>query len=282
MAITNFQPQVWSGVILDTLKKELVFGAPGVVNRDYEGEIREGGTSVKITDFADPTIGTFVKDTDLTIQALTDATRTLLVDQQKYFAFEVDDLDAVQARNGGAIVTQAGQQAAYKLRDVADGVIAAEMKANALAGNKLGAKAVSTSDAAFKLFVDLRTKLVKNNIPAEGRWVIVPPEVYSYLLQDNRFISAANSGSTDPLLNGRVGRILGMTVYESNNCAPGASTGIMVYAGHAIGTSYVEQIIKTEAGRMEKRFADYLKGLHVYGAKVLRPEAIVTADVTVT
>jgi len=282
MAITNFQPTIWSGVILDTLKKSLVFGAPGVVNRDYEGEITQGGTSVKITDFADPTIGTFVKDTDITIQALTDATRSLLIDQQKYFAFEVDDLDAVQSRNGGAIVDQAGSQAAYKLRDTADQVIAAELKANALAGNKLGAKAVNSADTAFKLLVDFRTKLATNNIPNEGRWAIVTPSFYSYLLQDNRFISAAQSGSTDPLLNGRVGRALGMNIYESNNCTAGATTGTMCYAGHAIGTSYAEQILKVEAGRLEKRFADYLKGLHVYGTKVLRPEAVVTADVTVS
>jgi N4-gp56 family major capsid protein len=282
MAISNFQPTIWSAVILDTLKKSLVFGAPGVVNRDYEGEITGGGTSVKITDFADPTIGTFVKDTDITVQALTDATRSLLIDQQKYFAFEVDDLDAVQSRNGGAIVTQAGQQAAYKLRDVADSVISAEMKANALAGNKLGAKAVSTSDLAFKLLVDFRTKLAQNNVPEEGRWAILPPTLYAYLLQDARFISAANSGSTDPLLNGRVGRALGLTVYESNNCAAGATTGTMAYAGHAIGTSYAEQIVKVEAARMEKRFADMLKGLHVYGCRVIRAEAVVTADVTVS
>ena len=282
MAISNFQPTIWSGVILDTLKKALVFGSPTVVNRDYEGEIKQGGTTVKITDFADPTIGTYVKDTDITIQALTDATRTLVIDQQKYFAFEVDDLDEVQSRNGGAIVGQAGSQAAYKLRDVADSVIAAELKANALAGNKLGARPVSTSDLAFKLLVDLRTKLTKNNVPVEGRWAIVTPEVYSYLLQDNRFISAANSGSTDPLLNGYVGRALGMNIYESNNCAAGASTGTMVYAGHSIGASYAEQILKVEADRMEKRFADMVRGLHVYGTKVTRPEAIVTADVTVT
>lgn len=282
MAITNFQPTIWSAVILDTLKKSLVFGAPGVVNRDYEGEITGGGTSVKITDFADPTIGTFVKDTDITIQALTDATRSLLIDQQKYFAFEVDDLDAVQARNGGAIIDQAGQQAAYKLRDAADSVIAAEMKANALAGNKLGATAVSSADTAYNLLVSFRTKLTTNNVPNEGRWAIVTPAVYGWLLKDARFIDASASGSTDPLLNGRVGRAVGLTIFESNNCTAGATTGTMCYAGHSIGTSYAEQILKVEAGRMEKRFADYLKGLHVYGTKVTRPEAVATADVTVS
>ena len=281
MAISNFQPTIWSAQLLDTLKNSLVFGAPGVANRDYEGELAYG-TSVKITDISNPTIGTFTKDTDLTIQALTDATRSLTIDQQKYFAFEVDDLDKVQSRNGGAILDQAAVQAAYSLRNVADTVIATEVKNNTLAGNKLGAKAVSSVDIAFQLIIDMRAKLVANNVPNEGRWLIVHPAMYGKLLFDSRFINAQAAGTTEGLRNGRVGRILGFDVYESNNCAAGASTGTICQAGHAIGLSYVDQIVSVEAGRMEKRFADYLKGLHVYGTKVLRPEALVTADVTVS
>jgi len=280
VAISNFQPTIWSAVLLDTLKNNLVFGAPGVANRDYEGEIRGAGTSVKITNITDPTIGSFTKDTDITIQALTDATTSLAIDQQKYFAFEVDDLDAAQS--AGGILDQAAVQAAYGLRNVADAVISTELKNNALAGNKLGAKAISTADLAFGLVADMRTKLVKNNVPVDGRWLVVHPEMYAKLLTDSRFISAANAGTDQGLRNGMVGRILGFDVYESNNCAAGASTGTICYAGHASGIAFAEQIVKTEAGRMEKRFADYVKGLHVYGTKVVRPAAIVTADVTVS
>lgn len=282
MAISNFQPTIWSATLLDTLKNSLVFGAPAVVNRNYEGEIRAGGTSVKITSISDPTVSDYVKDTDLSVQALTDATRSLLIDKQKAFAFEVDDLDAVQSQNGGALMTQAATQAAYALRNIADGIIAAEMKNNALAGNKLGAKAVSSVDLAFQLLVDMRTKLTKNNVPNEGRWVIVNPELYGKLLADARFINAQASGSTDPLLNGRVGRALGFDVFESNNCAAGASTGTIITAGYVGATSFADQIVQVEAARMEKRFADLLKGLHVYGTKVIRPEGLVTADVTVS
>src|SRR4051794_7105006 len=159
MAISNFQPTIWSATLLDTLKNALVFGAPGVVNRDYEGEIKAAGNTVKITSISDPTIGDYVKDTDITVQALTDATRSLVIDKQKYFAFEVDDVDAAQSANGGALMTQAAVQAAYALRNVADGLLAAEMKANALSGNKLGAKAVSSADLAFQLLVDMSVKL---------------------------------------------------------------------------------------------------------------------------
>jgi N4-gp56 family major capsid protein len=280
MAISNFQPTLWSATLLDTLKNSLVFAAPAVANRNYEGEIQRAGTSVKITNISDPTVGTFTKDTDITIQALTDATTTLTINQQKYFAFEVDDLD--KAQSAGPILDQAAVQAAYALRNVADGVVAAELKANALAGNQLGAKAVSSSDLAFALLKDFWVALTKQNVPVDGRWAVVTPDMYGKFLIDNRFINAQAAGTTDTLRNGRVGRALGFDIYVSNNCAAGASTGTMNYAGHPMGISYADQILEVQAGRMEKRFADYVKGLHVYGTKVVRPGAIATADVTVS
>lgn len=280
MAISNFQPTLWAATLLDSLKNSLVFAGPGVANRNYEGEIRRAGTSVKITNISDPTVGSYVKDTDITTQALTDATTSLTIDQQKYFSFEVDDLDKVQA--AGGILDQAAVQAAYALRNVADGVVALELKNNALAGNKLGAKAVSTADLAFGLLKDFWVTQTKANVPVDGRWAVVTPDFYGKLLTDNRFIAAYASGTTEPLNNGFIGRALGMKIYVSNNCAAGASTGTMNYAGHADGLAYADQIVEVEAFRMEKRFADGLKGLHVYGTKVIRPSVIVTADVTVS
>ena len=282
MAISNFQPTIWAATLLDTLKNTLVYGAPGVVNRDYEGEITGGGVSVNITDVADPTVGNYVKDTDITVQALTDATRALAINNQKYFAFEVDDLDKVQSANGGALMTQAAVQSAYALRNVADTIVATEMKTNTAAGNKLGAKAVSTVDLAFQLLIDMRKKLTQSNVPVDGRWLIVHPDLYGKFLLDSRFINAQAAGSTDALRNGMVGRALGFTIYESNNCAAGASTGTIVVAGYPGACSYADQIVNVEADRMEKRFADLLKGLHVYGTKVTRPTGLVTADVTVS
>ena len=282
MAITNFQPTIWSAQLLDTLKNSLVFGAAGVVNRDYEGEIKAAGNTVKITSISDPTVSDYVKDTDITVEALTDATRSLTINVQKYFAFEVDDIDAVQSANGGALMTQAAKQAAYALRNVADGLLAAEMKANVLTGNKLGATAVNSADTAFNLLVAMKLKLDKSNVPQDGRWAIVTPDLYGYFLKDARFTAALNSGTTETLRNGVVGRALGFDVYMSNNCTAGASTGTMCYAGYPGAVSYAEQIVNVEAARMEKRFADLLKGQHVYGYKTVRPSGLVTADVTVS
>jgi hypothetical protein len=99
MAITFFQPEIWAAQLLSVLEKSLVYAGPSVVNRDYEGEIANAGDTVHITSIGDPTIGTYTKDTDITVQVLTDADRALLIDQQKYFAFEVDDIDLRQVKN---------------------------------------------------------------------------------------------------------------------------------------------------------------------------------------
>jgi hypothetical protein len=238
--------------------------------------------SVNITSISDPTVGSYVKDTDISVQALTDATRALLINNQKYFAFEVDDLDKAQAANGGALMMQAAVQAAYALRNVADGIVALEMKTNALAGNKLGATAVASVDAAFQLIVNMGVKLDKANVPTDGRWLIVHPDLYGKFQQDNRFINSQAAGTTEGLRNGNVGQAVGFQIYKSNNCQAGASTGTIVTAGYPGAVSYADQIVNVEADRMEKRFADLLKGLHVYGVKTVRPEGLVTADVTVS
>ena len=125
MAITNFIPEVWSARLLSSLKKSLVFAGPGVVNRDYEGEIRDSGDTVRITSISRPTIGSYVKNsTTITPETLTDAQRSLLIDQSKYFAFEVDDIDMRQAVNGGALMNEAAAEAAYGLADTTDQYVA--------------------------------------------------------------------------------------------------------------------------------------------------------------
>jgi hypothetical protein len=120
MAITNFQPEIWAAQLLSVLEKSLVYAGPSVVNRDYEGEIANAGDTVHITSIGDPTISTYTKDTDITVQVLTDADRALLIDQQKYFAFEVDDIDLRQVKNGGGLMSEAAQRAGFGLADVTD------------------------------------------------------------------------------------------------------------------------------------------------------------------
>jgi hypothetical protein len=111
--------------------------------------------------------------------------------------------------------------------------------------------------------------------------VVVTPAFYAKLRLDGRFIKLNESGG-NALHNGQVGGAAGFDIFVSNNAPAGASTGKMILAGSSIATSYAEQISKVEAFRPPARFADALKGLHLYGAKVVRDTALASADVTVS
>src|SRR3990172_3808056 len=123
MAITNFQPEVWSPLILANLRSALVYGQDGLINRDYEGDIANAGDTVHITSFTDPAVRDYTKNTDISWDLLTDSTRALIVDQADYFAFTVDDIDRRQALQG--FVAKASQGAAYNLASEADAYLSA-------------------------------------------------------------------------------------------------------------------------------------------------------------
>lgn len=353
MAITNFQPEIWAAQLLGVLDKALVYAGPGVVNRDYEGDVANAGDTVHITSIGDPTIGTYTKDTDITIQVLTDADRALLIDQAKYFGFEVDDVDLRQVQNAGGLMSEAAQRAGFGLADTADQFLVQRMLAGVQAGNDIGVVDATTATNVYDLLiVPAGVKLNQNNVPQQGRFMVLDPAAYGKLQLDNRFIKVNESGTSEALRNGVVGRAGGFDIAMSNNAfqanraiasvathsgtkvldgaAAGAfnqgdvgltvvGTGIgaankiasvtadgtsatttvnqtasatitdlvlsgggqVAIAGSRIATTYAEQINKVEAFRPEKRFADALKGLHLYGAKVVRPEALVVASVKV-
>lgn len=352
MAITKFVPEIWAATLLTTLEKSLVYAGAPCVNRDYEGEISQKGDTVRVSSFGAPSIVDYTKDTDLTIETLTDSEQSLLIEKSKAFAFEVDDIDMRQMVNGGAAMTDAARQAAYGLRDVADQYVASKMILGA--SNTLGVIDGTTATNVYdKLIVPMRTKLHKANIPTEGRFMVLDPYVTEKLLLDSRFIKVNESGSAEAMQNGLIGRIGGFNILESNNApvsnrsitaevtvattaktitgaagtfsqgdigltvagtritagskiasvnadgsvatmdAAGATAGTqtdtvlsgggyVAIAGTSMATSYAEQISKVEAIRPEKRFADALKGLHLYGAKVFRGSALVVGSVKVS
>lgn len=291
MAIVNFVPEIWSAQILVNLRNVLVYAQDGIINRDYEGDIAQAGDTVHITSFTNPSVRTYTKDTDITVDVLTDAEAgPLVVSEADYFAFEVDDVDRRQALPG--FVENATMGAAYNLSVAVDTYVSTQMAA---AATNLGSFAVTAASpgAAYDLLLRLRTKLGRAKVPTVGRYVIVPPEFYSVILRDDRFLKANEAGTTEGLRNGVVGRAAGFDVYESNtvpDAATASSTSVggqqtsgpyTVIAGHPMATTFAQQIASTEAYRVEKRFADAVKGLHLYGAKVVRPTALVKASVDV-
>lgn len=283
MALTNFIPTVWSARLLQNLHDAQVFTQAGVINREYEGEIRGAGSSVKIQNIGAITVGDYTKNTDISDpQTLSDDTRTLTIDQQKYFSFQVDDIDKVQTKP--KVMDEAMREAAYALADTADAYVAS-LYTGAAAANLIGSTAAPKTDlgdagAAYEYLLELGVKLTNAKVPKMSRFVIVPPWFTSLLLKDQRFVNTGSAQAEARLANAEVGRAAGFTVLESLNVPNTASAKYRIIAGHPMAWSFAEQIASIEAFRMEKRFADAVKGLHVYGAKVVRDTAlaVLTAD----
>lgn len=274
MAVTTFIPELWSARLLYALEKAHV--ATNLVNRNYEGEIRNYGDTVHINTIGAITVKNYTKNTDIDApETLSTTDQTLEIDQQKYFNFQVDDVDRVQA--AGELVDVAMGRAAYALADVSDAYLLGVIAAGAASGNTIGSAAAPvalTKDNVYENIVKLKTKLDKANVPNTGRTIVVPPDVHSLLLLDDRFAKSTATAGQEALINGLVGRIAGFDVYMSNNVKTGTGTDtgktpyFEITAQITDATTYAEQILKTEAYRMESRFADAVKGLHVYGAKV--------------
>lgn len=282
MSLDNFIPQIWSAKLLESLKKAHVYTQTGVVNTDYQGEISGKGSVVKINSFGNVTIKDYVKGTPIEDpEELSDAQTSLTIDQAKYFNFSVDDVDVAQQQP--KVMTAAMGQASYDLSDVADNFTAGIMYAGVATDNKIGTDAdaiVLDSTATFDTYdylVDMSTMLSDAGCPKAGRWVIVPPWFTGHLVKDERFSNIAASSSPEALRNGIVSRVAGFDVLESLN-VPTVTTGgkvnSKIIAGHGIATSFAEQVNKVEAYRPEKAFADAVKGLHLYGAKVVRPSCL--------
>ena len=274
MAVTTFIPELWSARLLYALEKAHV--ATNLVNRNYEGEISNHGDTVHINTIGAITVKSYTKNTDIADpEVLSTTDQTLVLDQSKYFNFQVDDVDKAQA--AGELVDTAMGRAAYALADVSDAYLLGVIAAGAAAGNTIGSAAAPvalTASNVYENIVKLKTKLDKANVPNTGRTIVVPPDVHSLLLLDDRFAKSTATAGQEALINGLVGRIAGFDVYMSNNVKTGTGTDtgktpyFEITAQITDATTYAEQIIKTEAYRMEKRFADAVKGLHVYGAKV--------------
>ena len=278
MALTTFIPELWNARLLNALDKAHVFA--GLVNRDYEGEIKKQGDTVHINTIGEVTIGTYTKDTDFASgpQTLTATDQTLVINQAKYFNFAVDDIDTAQA--AGDVMDKAMQRAAYGLADAADKYIADQLAAaiTTANGNQVGTTAVAlTKENVYENIVKMKTILDKANVPTTGRWLVVPPEMVALILQDDRFVKTGGTKAEDTLANGWVARAVGFDIYESNNCNSATASSTTTYtitAGDEGACTYAEQISDTEAYRPEKRFADAVKGLHLYGAKVVDPKRL--------
>lgn len=286
MTIADFIPTVWSASILKNFDRAHV--ASKMTNRDYEGEIGEYGSSVKIAMMGDIATSTYAPNTDLATPELIDiAGQFLKIDQGDTINFYVDNLDKRQAR--AEFRAKASQRAAYSLANKTDYFLFTTMangggtaQTAATVGLGAGQKSILEYLALMQVTLD------EADVMEDGRIAFLPPWTEAMLRLDERFTGFNTPGAGAPLRGQPIGRAMGFDIFKSNNLprasgSPIANTGTGAYtliAGHPDAVTFGEQIDKMVPYSPEKRFGDAVKGLHVYGATVLRPDAITTLVAT--
>lgn len=297
MSVSHFKGEVWSKVLLGALPTKLVYGGPMVVNRDYEGDIAAAGDTVHITSLQDPTVSDYSIGTDLVYQDVDDAGQTMIIDQAKSWSVRIDDVDKHQA--AGNIQPWMEGRAAYSVAAVADQFLAAKYTGVA-AANVLGTSAAPLTPAVFgsitshpadflvQVLIPLQVLMDQASVPDDGgRYCVVPPWARGLVTMTAGFVMgiAADGSAPGAIQRGFLGSVAGFNIMMSRNVVnanPSYNTGgangvYAIQAGHKIALTYAEQVVETEALRSERGFRDLIRGLHVYGARVVHPEALAVA-----
>lgn len=265
MSVENFKPEIWSRELLYSLKKNLV--GTNLVNRNYQGDIANEGDIVRITTPSAINTDDYT-GADITFQTITSSQQTLEIDQAKYFGYTVDDVDQAQANV--ALLQSYMQEASYSLGNVADTFIF-ESYTEADAANVIDDATFDSTDA-YDTLTEAAARLSEANVPEQGRWAVLSPREFKALSNDDAFQRASDLGDETSRF-GFQGMAAGFSVWMSNNLVTDSTTRYSIF-GHNMAITFADQIIKMEAGRHEAKFADFMKGLHVYGKKVVRPTAL--------
>lgn len=267
MAISNFISTVWSETLIKQLDQEYI----GVknCNRDFEGEIRGKGSTVKICSIGDITISDYTKNTDLSDpQTLSDSATNLVIDQAKSFNFQIDDVD--RAQSTPKLMELAMSQAAAALAEVADKYVYSLY--TGVSSDNTETVAELTEDNVVDSIISLREKLYANGVNSNIPLCLeVSPAVAMLILKAKLWTSSDNSSA---MSNGALGNLVGFEVFVSPNVAVDSSGYTKCLARTKRAVAFAEQINEIEAYRPELRFADAVKGLHLYGAKIVYPKEI--------
>ena len=283
MAIDHFIPKLWAARVLEHLDKALVYGA--LTTKEYQDEangILNWGDTVNINSFADPTIGDYTKNGTIGApEVLTSDQRQLVINQAKYFNFGIDDIDAAQQKP--KLMDSAMARAAYGLADQYDRYIAS-LYVDVAASNIVGlgndtTPVVPTKTNVYEYFTQASMLLDEASVPSSKRWAVIPPWLKKTLLNSGEFAADTALGDTVKT-TGQLGSIAGFTVYVSNNVPNTSGARYKIMFGYPRAIASADQLNSIEAYRPERSFSDAVKGLHVYGGKLIQPTgiAVMTAN----
>jgi hypothetical protein len=300
-------PEIWSGKLLEKFYASTVLAA--ISNTAYEGEIKNQGDTVHIRTKPTITINDYLADGGIVVERPSSNIIDLVINKGKYFATILDDVMEVQSDLNllGIWSDDASQQMKIKIdSDVLLGVLGQADAANrgatagkisaainlGITGTPLSVSAITGTPAASVSVLDVLLRmgqaLDEQNVPEEGRWAIIPTWAATRIKQSELRQAYLSGDSVSMLRNGRLGMVDRFTIYVSNLLPKGPVTGPpalaagewVMYAGHPHGLTFASQVSKVETLRSEHTFGQILRGLQVYGYKVIDGVAISQAIVT--
>jgi len=274
--LENFTPEKWWASVFVRLRAGLVHGS--TVNREYQGLLSDSGDTIHISELEPISTSTYSKNSDITWSNTTSYSKDLLIDQQTYYARNLDSIDRVQNN----INTQAAiaDEAGYGMAKDADTFIATQYT---YAGNSVTAATVSAGSVMANLS-NMQYELDNANVPVTERFMPIKPWYHQDLVQ--AATQAINTTgvpkvfSDNLLVNGYVGRLFGFNLLLTTQVTDNASTVAYHMGYHRSAIAFVGQLTEASVVQREDRFGIGIKALYVYGAKVVRPEAMVSCTTT--
>lgn len=266
-----FIPELWSQKLNNMLEKNCVMLQ--CVNRNWEGEIKNQGDTVKIITPAEVSVSTLTDDT-ISYSSLAPTSMDLKIDQKKFFAFKIDDVSAVQSNTD--IMEAHLTNAKKAIEEVQDSYLLG-LHTDVPTVNIVGSEdspITLSKTTIYENFVNLALALKNSDAVHSGvrPWVVINPTIESYLLQSSEFISAYNVAD-ETLREGSIGRIAGMDVLVSTNLTD-VNSKYYVLAGTNEAITFASQLSKIESLRDKDSFSDLVRGLYLYGAKTVQPKAL--------
>ena len=268
---STFIPEIWSKKLNQMLEKNCVMMQ--CVNKNWEGEISQQGDTVKIITPADVTVSTLTSD-NITYTSLAPKSQDLVIDQKKFFAFKIDDVAKVQSNMD--IMEAHLVNAKKAIEEVQDSYLLA-MHTDVTESNTVGSESLPITldkSTIYEHFVKLSLALKNSDAVHAGvrPWVVINPNIESYLLQSPEFIKAYNVAD-ETLRDGAIGRIAGMDVLVSTNLTD-IDNKYYVLAGTNNAITFASRLAKIESLRDKDSFSDLVRGLYLYGAKTVQPKAL--------
>ena len=274
----NFLPAVWSKKLNNKYYAQVCL--MDITNNDWQGEIVGQGSQVEIR--SRPTVQTFdmSENQKIQYQDVTDDKQTLLLDKARGFAVKVGDID--QAQSDIKILNELTTDAGFQMKIAVEKQVFSTVYSDAT--NSITSLTLDKTNI-IDWIIDAEVLLQQNNIPDDGRWIVLPPKAGG-LIQKSDLKNAAITGDPQSIMrknmnNGRLGQIGGMTVYISNNLTSSGTT-FQCIAGHKSAITFASQIVKVENVRLQDYYGDAVRGLNVYGYKTVIPGGLVSMPAVIS